>query len=103
MLRRPFRLVMLSVAWMGLVAGASRSAPPAPSIDKLGNKVELAVQDRGGQPARWTGAKATVVVFLSPDCPVSNSYAEPLTALAREYGPRGVAFVGFSTAGTPVD
>jgi mono/diheme cytochrome c family protein len=39
-------------------------------------------------------AKATVVVFLSFDCPVSNSYAAALAELAKEYGAKGVSFVG---------
>lgn len=38
--------------------------------------------------------KATVIVFLSFACPISNSYAKPLTDLANEFGPRGVAFIG---------
>src|SRR5262249_14315868 len=38
--------------------------------------------------------KAVVVVFLSFECPVSNSYAGTLTELANQYGKGGVAFVG---------
>jgi hypothetical protein len=37
-------------------------------------------------PAR----KATVLVFISHDCPISNSYAPELNRIAREYALRGV-------------
>lgn len=40
------------------------------------------------------GSKATVVVFLSFDCPVSNSYAPLLAGLHQAYAGRGVAFLG---------
>ena len=38
--------------------------------------------------------KAAVVLFLSFECPVSNSYAAELAQLAKDYGERGVSFVG---------
>jgi peroxiredoxin len=50
-----------------------------------------------GTPVAWKelqGKKATVAVFLSFDCPMSNSYASTLADLAKEYSPKGVAFVG---------
>jgi len=40
------------------------------------------------------GAKATVVVFLSFECPVAVSYAEPLSELANQYKEHGVQVVG---------
>src|SRR5262249_23445497 len=39
--------------------------------------------------------KAVVAVFLSFECPVSTGYSQLLAGLARTYGERGVAFVGF--------
>src|ERR1700722_13859309 len=39
-------------------------------------------------------AKAVVVAFLGTECPISNNYAAVLTELAKEYGPKGVLFVG---------
>src|SRR5262249_22797957 len=49
--------------------------------------------------------KAVVVVFLSFECPVSNSYAPLLVDLARNYAERGVAFLGLcpSQEETPAD
>ena len=40
-------------------------------------------------------------MFLSFDCPVSNSYAAPLAELAREYGRKGVTFVGVCPTDAP--
>ncbi len=40
------------------------------------------------------GHKATVVMFIATRCPVSNSYDERMAALAKAYGPRGIAFLG---------
>lgn len=39
-------------------------------------------------------SKATVVVFLSTDCPMSNSYLPELGAIAAKYAAKGVALVG---------
>lgn len=37
--------------------------------------------------------KATVIVFLSAECPCSASYNDRIRVLAEQYGPRGVRFV----------
>lgn len=77
------------------LAGASAAA--APTSDKLGQKIDSATLTGAGKPvaaADLKDKKAVVVVFLSFDCPVSNSYAQTLAEMARNYGPRGVAFVG---------
>lgn len=39
-----------------------------------------------------TNRKATVLLFISPDCPMSNGYAPEMARLADEYEPRGVGF-----------
>jgi peroxiredoxin len=51
-----------------------------------------------GKPVEWkdyAGKKATVVVFLSFDCPSCTGYAKPLTDLAAKAAEKGVKFVGF--------
>src|SRR5581483_10213401 len=40
--------------------------------------------------------KAIVLVFLSFECPVSNSYAGPLADMVKEYGKHGVTFWGLT-------
>jgi cytochrome c553 len=44
--------------------------------------------------AQVKGDKATVVITLAFDCPIAVGYAADLAAMAKEYGPRGVAFMG---------
>lgn len=41
-----------------------------------------------------TGKKATVLLFISTRCPVSNAYDTRMSALAKTYAPKGIAFVG---------
>ena len=35
---------------------------------------------------------AVVLLFLAPDCPISNAYAPEIGRLANQYGSRGVSF-----------
>ena len=89
--------------WMSLltalvVAGGSL-ADTADSSDKLGKKIEPALVDAAGKPvnlADLKGEKATVVVFLSFDCPNSNGYTPTLLDLHREFGSKGVKLVAIS-------
>jgi peroxiredoxin len=43
------------------------------------------------------GSKLVVIAFLGTDCPLANRYADRLVELARQYGRRGVAFVGIDS------
>src|SRR3954454_9498640 len=38
-------------------------------------------------------AKATIVIFISTKCPISNSYNERMNAIYKDYSDRGVQFV----------
>lgn len=82
---------ILSVAVLFLAGSAV-----AAEIDttKLNTKVDVPVRDAAGKPIAPAEAKATVYVFVSFDCPVSNSYASALAELSKEYAAKGVAFVG---------
>ena len=40
------------------------------------------------------GSKATVVMFISVNCPYSNAYNSRMIALAQHYAPKGVSFAG---------
>ena len=51
--------------------------------------------DTAGHPhtaAEFAGKRAVVLFFVSTDCPLSNGYVPELNRIARDYGPRGVAF-----------
>lgn len=61
----------------------------------VGSKIqEISVQDHGSpvsiSPER---AKVTVVVFVSTQCPISNSYNDRMAALYRDYSGKPVQFV----------
>lgn len=75
-------------------AAAADKAPPA----KLNKKIDnVSLKDAEGTSVSLydlEGRKAIVAVFLSFECPVSNSYAPALSELAKTYEPKGVAFVG---------
>jgi len=51
--------------------------------------------DITGRPhtsAEWAGKGAVVLLFVSTDCPLSNSYVPELNRIQQTYTPRGVAF-----------
>jgi peroxiredoxin len=62
----------------------------APAVD------DIALSDPAGATRRlgdWKD-RTLVIVFLSTDCPLTKLYAPRLVELEREFGPRGVTFVG---------
>src|SRR5689334_17067259 len=65
-----------------------------PDVTKLNTRVDVPIRDAAGKPVRLPEAKATLLVFLSFECPVSTSYSAPLADLAKEYAAKGVTFVG---------
>src|SRR3954469_4881187 len=84
-----------SLAAVLLLAGPLTAAP---NDAKLGTRIDnVTWHDAAGKAfalADLREAPATVVVFLSFDCPVSTSYVAPLNDLAKEFSARGVKFVG---------
>jgi peroxiredoxin len=53
------------------------------------------LQDTGGawhDAAEWRSARAVVLLFISIDCPINNSYAPEFQRLNSEYSGRGVRF-----------
>jgi peroxiredoxin len=95
------RLALLVALAAALLAGGAR-ADQGPSTDKLNKKVDdFTLTDARGKAVALSGFKdkrAVVVVFLSFECPVSNSYATPLADLARAYEKRGVAFLAVNSS-----
>jgi peroxiredoxin len=87
---------------MGIAASLAligdAQAENAPSKAKLGQKIEnvsLSTADGKTTPLQdLQGKRATIVVFLSFECPVSKSYCEPLAQMAKAYP--DVAFIGVS-------
>jgi len=71
-----------------------------PSRAKLGAKIPNLVLegDKSQQLALYDlkDKKAIVLVFFSFECPVSNSYCQPLIDMHKEYEKHGVTFIGLT-------
>ncbi|MBV9613328.1 MAG: redoxin domain-containing protein [Acidobacteriaceae bacterium] len=63
---------------------------------KVGSQVsDFSLQQLDGSPVSFSALRGnvTVVMFISVQCPVSNSYNDRMTALYQDYSPKGVKFV----------
>ncbi len=76
-----------------------RAQAPAARVD-IGNTVEnLQLTDLSGNSVSlydFKGHPVVAIIFVSTRCPVSNAYNERMAALAKEYGARGVQFIGIN-------
>jgi len=75
---------------LGLAALASLAAGACVSRGE-----PLRLRDLDGElrdPLAARGRHAIVLLFVDPECPISNSYAPEVQRLAAEYGSRGVGF-----------
>jgi len=85
--RRGRRLGLLAVLLLLGLVKAQGGPSPAAWLSSLG------LRDLKGAPVECRG-RWLVVVFLGPDCPVSNASIPVLNHLAAEFGPQGFTFVG---------
>jgi peroxiredoxin len=89
------RLAVAALA-LSLGSGAASAAGIA-----VGQKLEpFKLKQASGQEldlAALQGRKAYVLAFIATQCPVSNAYNTRMAAFAREYAPRGVAFIGINS------
>jgi peroxiredoxin len=78
-----------------------QTSPPAKvEIDKPVASFSLANYDgKNTTVGDWNanGTKATVLLFVSVQCPISNGYNERMVDLAKTYSARGVRFVGINS------
>ena len=61
------------------------------------NPLEVSIKNLEGKAAKLVdhaGSKATVVVFMQFECPISSEYSTELARLATLYGSKGVNFIG---------
>jgi peroxiredoxin len=66
---------------------------------KLGSRVtDFRINQLDGSPAQFSALKGnvTVIMFISVQCPVSNSYNERMNALYRDYASKGVKFIAIN-------
>lgn len=80
---------------LGFRAGAEDTKLVTDKLNKTISNISFTATE--GKPAtlkELMGKKATVVLFLSFDCPVARSYSTTLAELHAAYANKGVAFVG---------
>jgi len=90
---------------LALVAAVLAIAPVAAaegtSAAFLGKEAPaFTLPDASGTPhslASLRGQKGTVIIWVSTQCPVSNSYNERMEALATKYQAEGYKFVGINS------
>ena len=97
------RLRSLFGALTALIAlAAGVKAEPELVTDKLGKKIDnvqfIGLDNKPVPLSSLKDNKAVVIVFLSFDCPVSNSYAVTLADLHKQFASQGVAFAAVSTS-----
>jgi peroxiredoxin len=98
------RLLVLALCLAAAATTLGRAQPPAagdkPSTAQVGKKIDnIAFTDADGKTTHlydYKGKKAVVLVFLSFDCPVSNSYTQVLAQMAADFAKQGMAFVGLT-------
>jgi peroxiredoxin len=97
MTRLPSRLALSLIA-----IGVSVSSASFATAESAGKPVaDFALTDAAGKSHNLydlKGKKAIVAVFLSFECPVSNSYAPILAELSAKHASREVAFVGIDSS-----
>jgi peroxiredoxin len=75
--------------------GMTVSTPEVPTI---GTRIaDLSLTDFSGNVHRlgdWRGHRVLAFVFLGADCPVAELHGPTLAALAQEFEPKGVTFIG---------
>ncbi len=92
-------LAALCIGAFWLTAPSQAEKPE--DVDKLNKKIDSFTLEANGKPwslAAQTDRKVVVVVFLSFDCPVSNSYAPTLIELQKKYQEKSVAFVAVNSS-----
>ena len=60
------------------------------------NPLEVSIKNLEGKAAKLAvhaGSKATVVVFMQFECPISSEYSTELARLANLYASKGVNFI----------
>jgi peroxiredoxin len=101
----------LAAAAVLLVAGTAALAPArsdeAPGTARVDSVRDVRLPDLDGKEvglADARDARAVVLVWTAPGCPVVEVLAPRVKALAEAYVPKGVRFLGVSSdSGTPVE
>jgi peroxiredoxin len=75
------------------------SAPFLRASEPVKNIENFTLEDYNGTKhslTDYTSSKAIVLMFIATQCPVSNAYNERMVQLYKDYGSKGVSFVGIN-------
>ncbi|MBI2825384.1 MAG: redoxin domain-containing protein [Planctomycetia bacterium] len=83
---------------LALSMGMHRTAPAVENASSVGKKVDaLSLSDFRGKAHKlddYRDAKLVVLAFVGVECPLCKLYGPRLADMAKEYGPKGVTFLG---------
>lgn len=82
-----------------LMAGLAAATLTFAQDFKVGSQVsDFSLKQLDGSPVQFSALKGntTVLIFISVQCPVSNSYNERMNALYQDYAPKGVKFIAIN-------
>src|SRR5438093_1324089 len=82
------RWTILFALLLPLLAGASARLRPGPG--DANRWLDLSGSPR--DPFDVKDVKASVLLFIQHDCPISNRYAPEINRIEAEYAPKGIAF-----------
>jgi thiol-disulfide isomerase/thioredoxin len=83
------RAMLLAVLLSGPLTQASCATAPKFAAPQGPTWTDVSGVSR--DPLKTSDHVATVLLFIAPDCPISNSFAREITRIAAAYEPKGVA------------
>jgi hypothetical protein len=90
---RHHRLAVLAVLPLAIAPHTRAAAPAVPAEKRIADLRLHAVAGKSIQLHSLKDRHAIVVVFISFECPVAQSYVTTLNKLAKQYAPRKVSFL----------
>jgi len=102
---RPLRTALVAAALLAALAFIAPHVSAAPgestSAAFLGKEAPaFTLPDADGKShslAETRSSKATVIMWVSTECPVSNAYNDRMAAIAKEYQAKGFSFIGINS------
>ncbi len=76
---------------LACLAGADAATVPKP--ERFGDPLQIDVLDGAAMKIPAPGAPATVLLFLSSDCPIANKYAPEIRRIQAQFEELGVVFL----------
>jgi peroxiredoxin len=90
-MKRTIALVLVLFSSTGMAGAAEK---PSPVGKKVSNFTSRDYRGAEKALADFADRKIVVLAFVGTECPVAKLYGPRLASLAKEYEPKGVAFIG---------